>query len=58
MPAKSKLAVEETPEQLESRSLSDEAKLLSKVAIKRADQDFNEFQQQVWFLQTIPKFKI
>jgi hypothetical protein len=39
-------AVEATPEQIEAKKLSELATRLSKIDIKRADQDFNEFQQQ------------
>lgn len=39
------VVVEETPEQIEARRLSALATKLSKIDIKRADQDFNEFQQ-------------
>jgi hypothetical protein len=47
MPPKVKQqVVEETPEQLEAKKLAEEATKLSKVEIKRADRDFNEFQQQ------------
>lgn len=45
MPPKPKAVVEETPEQIEARSIRETAKKL-KHDIKQADKDFNEFQQQ------------
>lgn len=46
MPRARPVVVEKTPEQEETEKLCKEAFQLSKVDIKKADDDFNEFQQK------------